>query len=167
MIRRALLLPSKQVRSLVEATMARSTQVPLYELPNGMSIQQANPNETTGLVTQIFVENLYFQNGISLPENALVIDGGANIGLFTLYVLQHHPTATVVAVEPAPKTFQILRANISNFRTATPHNCALGSQDGTMPFTFFPNVTCASGLYGAEDLERLEGVARSLIEKNM
>jgi len=131
-----------------------------------MSIRQANPLETSSLFRQIFVDNVYFQSGISLPANSLVIDGGANIGLFTLYVLQHQPTATVVAVEPAPQTFQLLQANTSDFRTATVHNCALGREDGTMSFTYFPNQTCASGLYDAEDLERIENLVRSLMLEN-
>ncbi len=159
-------LDSEEGGSFEEPIMTRSTQVPPYELPNGISIQQANPHETASLFKQIFVDHLYFQNGISLPANALVIDGGANIGLFTLYVLQHHPTATVVAVEPAPETFQILQANAARFRTAILLNCALGRDDGTVPFTYFPNVTCASGLYDAEDLGRFENIARSLIAKS-
>jgi FkbM family methyltransferase len=143
--------------------MTRSTPVPPFKLPNGLSIQQANPVETASLFNQIYVENLYFQRGISLPENALVIDGGANIGLFSLYVLQHYPTATVVSVEPAPKTFERLQANTSPFKKrATAYNIALGREDGEMPFTYFPNVTCASGLYEAEDLERIENVARTM-----
>jgi FkbM family methyltransferase len=155
-----------RARSLEEANMTRSTQVPLYRLPNGMSIQQANPLETSGLFRQIYVENVYFQNGISLPANPLVIDGGANIGLFTLYVLHREPTATVISVEPAPATFRLLQANTSRFPTATVHNCALGREDGTMAFTYFPNATVASGLYEAGDLERLETVARSMILKS-
>src|SRR5689334_6455602 len=106
--------------------MTGSIQATLYKLPNGLSIQQANPQETPALFRQIWVENLYFQKGISLPANSVVIDGGANIGLFTLYVLHHHPTATVIAVEPAPKTFQVLQSNTSQFATASVHNCALG-----------------------------------------
>ena len=146
--------------------MNRSTQVPPYRLPNGTSIQQANARETSGLFKQIYLDNVYLQNGISLPANSLVIDGGANIGLFTLYVLQHQPTAQVIAVEPAPQTFQLLQANTSRFTTATVHNCALGREDGTMPFTYFPNATCASGLYDTGDIERLENVARSMILEN-
>lgn len=146
--------------------MTPSTQVPLYRLPNGSSIQQANPLETSHLLKQIFVDNLYFQHGIALPQDPLVIDGGANIGLFTLFVLQHHPSATVVAIEPAPKTFHLLQANTSRFAKATVHNCALGLEDGTMPFTYFPNSTTASGFHEPEDLERLEKLVRSMILKS-
>jgi hypothetical protein len=48
--------------------MTRSTQVPPYRLPNGLSIQQANPQETSHLLKQIFADNLYFQHGISLER---------------------------------------------------------------------------------------------------
>jgi FkbM family methyltransferase len=146
--------------------MTRNMQIPLYRLPNGSSIQQANPLETSHLLQQIFVDNLYFRNGISLAANPLVIDGGANIGLFTLFVLQHHPSATVVAVEPAPQTFRVLQANTSRFKTATVHNYALGREDGTMPFIYFPNSTTASGLHEPEDVERLERLVRSMILKS-
>jgi FkbM family methyltransferase len=152
--------------SINEANMTRASHLPLYTLPSGLSIQQANPLETTHLLKQIFVDNLYFQHGISLQPNSLVIDGGANIGMFTLFVLQHHPSATVIAVEPAPKTFQVLQANTSRFKTATVHNCALGREDGTMPFTYFPNSTTASGFLEPGDLVRLENFARSMILKS-
>jgi FkbM family methyltransferase len=153
----------QHTRSIDEASMTRSTQVPLYRLPNGLSIQQANPQETSHLLKQIFADNLYFQHGISLAANPLVIDGGANIGLFTLFVLQQHPSANVVAIEPAPRTFHLLQANTSRFATVTVHNCGLGREDGTMPFTYFPNSTTASGFHEPENLQRLEKLVRSMI----
>jgi FkbM family methyltransferase len=51
----------------------------------------------------------------------------------------------------------------------TVRNCALGGEDGQMPFMYFPNVTCASGQYDEETIRQMESTARSKLlesEKN-
>ena len=146
--------------------MTASTATKLYRLPNGTSVHQTNPAETDHLYRQIYVENFYFRYGISLPEAPYVVDGGANIGLFTLFLLQRYPAARVLAVEPAPKTFRHLQANMSAYKGVTVRNCALGGEDGEMPFMYFPNVTCASGQYDEETIKQMESTARSKLLEN-
>lgn len=66
------------------------------QLPNGMSVFSVNGNETDYLYREIFQDESYIQpRGMSLPENAIVLDIGANIGLFTLYTLEKWPGAQV------------------------------------------------------------------------
>jgi FkbM family methyltransferase len=149
--------------------MTQNTATKLYRLPNGTSVHQTNPAETDHLYRQIYVENFYFRNGILLPESPYVVDGGANIGLFSLYLLQRYPAARILAVEPAPKTFRHLQANMAAYQGVTVRNCALGGEDGQMPFMYFPNVTCASGQYDEETIRQMESTARSKLlesEKN-
>jgi FkbM family methyltransferase len=66
-----------------------------------------------------------------------VIDGGANMGLFTLATLHDHPGATVTAFEPDPAIAALLRENLamngaSGVRIV---EAALGAEEGTMAFT--------------------------------
>ncbi len=42
-----------------------------------------------------------------------VVDVGANIGLFTLFVCDLWPSCTVVAVEPEPDNFELLTRNVT------------------------------------------------------
>src|SRR6478736_789618 len=107
-----------------------------HVLPNGLTIKHANLLETIHLYQDIFVLNVYLQHGITLPEHSVVIDGGANIGLFSLFVLEKCPTATIHAFEPAPKTFALLKANLGPYRNMVLNNCGLGSATTQERFTF-------------------------------
>lgn len=49
----------------------------------------------------------------SIPKDAkLIVDLGANIGLFTLFAAIHAPRAKLVSVEPFPATFERLVQNV-------------------------------------------------------
>lgn len=70
-------------------------------------------------------------------DEPVVIDGGANIGMFTLATLRDHPRARITAFEPDPSVLALLRENLD--RNGAGHvtvvNAALGSEDGEMGFT--------------------------------
>ncbi|MCI0408682.1 MAG: AMP-binding protein, partial [Acidobacteria bacterium] len=68
-----------------------------YELPNGMLISHQNKGESDFVYEEIFGRAGYLQHGIRLDEDACVMDVGANIGLFTLYVLEQAPAASIYA----------------------------------------------------------------------
>jgi FkbM family methyltransferase len=99
---------------------------------------------------EIFGDNCYLRNGITLPRDAVVLDVGANVGLFTLYVKARFPDARVVAFEPMPGTFRALRANLAH------HGCtgveaveqALGAGvEADVPFAFYPGLPGNSTRY--------------------
>lgn len=48
-------------------------------------------------------------------KEPFIIDGGANIGLATIYLKQIYPYSNIVAFEPDPKIFQLLKNNITQF----------------------------------------------------
>jgi FkbM family methyltransferase len=61
------------------------------------------------LVHEIFVGCTYdFDPGRADP---LIVDGGANLGMATLFFRLRFPAARVVAVEPHPEAFRLLEAN--------------------------------------------------------
>lgn len=62
-------------------------------------------------LTEIFVEEIYKQN---LPENAVIIDCGANIGLSVIYLKRHFPTASITAFEPDNKNYELLEKNVQS-----------------------------------------------------
>lgn len=62
---------------------------------------------------EIFVQNIYkFETSNTKPY---IIDGGANIGLATIYFKLLHPTSNIVAFEPDPEVFQALKHNVEAF----------------------------------------------------
>jgi len=71
----------------------------------------SNGQEYLHGVKEIFIQEIYKQ---TLPENAYVLDCGANIGLSVIYIKRICSTATVVAFEPDSSNFKLLKANIQS-----------------------------------------------------
>jgi FkbM family methyltransferase len=58
-----------------------------------------------------------------------VIDGGANIGLFAVYMKNKYPEAKIICVEPDPGNFEVLQKNVSQYSGIYCENCGLWSKD--------------------------------------
>jgi FkbM family methyltransferase len=55
----------------------------------------------------------------------VIVDAGANIGMATLYYHRAYPRARIVAIEPEPSNFEILRKNCGGLDRVTLLNAAL------------------------------------------
>lgn len=121
---------------------------PLHELPNGMTVAHLNKSETEFVYEEIFSQRHYVKHGITLHKDACVFDVGANIGLFSLFIAQECPNATLYAFEPLPPIFEKLQINnhIHGINT-TLFNCGLSNQEGSDVFTFYPHVSVISGRF--------------------
>jgi FkbM family methyltransferase len=62
------------------------------------------------LVTKEYDE---FVAGLGSPR--FVIDGGANVGFFSLYFLSRYPESHIVAIEPDPDTVAVCRKNLAPY----------------------------------------------------
>ena len=69
-----------------------------------------NEGEARATLHEIFVDKLYFQEVVSILPGDIVLDVGANIGVFTLFAAKQG--AQVYAYEPVPPTFEVLQHNI-------------------------------------------------------
>ena len=70
---------------------------------------------------QVFFENQYAIDDFGANEKvSTIIDGGANIGLASIYFAGLYPDADIVAVEPESNNFALLKKNTA----------------------YYPNVTC-------------------------
>lgn len=78
----------------------------------GKKLSYKNGGELIHGLTEIFADEIY---KITLPEHAKIIDCGANIGLSVLYLKKEHPGASIIAFEPDPTNFELLRSNIAAF----------------------------------------------------
>jgi len=102
------------------------------------------------MYNEIFEGREYLRSGIKLGDHDTIIDVGANIGMFTMYLLTNLESPNVHAFEPVPDTFEALRRNIERYPRANVHiyNTGLGaSADSSMAMTFFPNMTGNSTAY--------------------
>ncbi|MEM7354910.1 MAG: FkbM family methyltransferase [Acidobacteriota bacterium] len=133
-------------------------------LPDGHDIACQTVNEAKFFYEDIFTKRIYHRHGIRLQGARCVLDVGANIGLFTLFVRRECPQARVYAFEPAPPLFEILRHNTRAHRDCVKlFPCGIGAQPGRAEFTFYPQSSGMSSLYADIDEERtaLEGIFRN------
>src|SRR5262245_19510293 len=69
-----------------------------------------NVREAQGTLHEICEDQLYFQSGISVSPGDVILDVGANIGVFSLCAATQG--ARVYAFEPIPSTFAVLELNV-------------------------------------------------------
>jgi len=75
----------------------------------------------------VFVKDEYKIKFIVKPE--IVIDGGANIGLFSIKMKNEFPNAKIISIEPDPENFQQLQKNLSNYDNIFYENCGIWDKD--------------------------------------
>ena len=101
-----------------------------------------------------------------LRPGDLFVDGGANIGLFSLIAAAAvGPTGRVLACEPSPTTMALLKANsdANDFNTLELHEVALSDRPGRCRFTIFePGSGLAS--FSPEDSGRTIDVAVTTLD---
>jgi len=104
-----------------------------YHKLSGNKTWFINGQEYLHGIKEIFVEGIYEQ---SLPDNAYILDCGANIGLSVIYLKSICPTATIVAFEPDKKNFSLLAKNIESHRLKNIElkNEAVWKEDTTLSF---------------------------------
>lgn len=122
-----------------------------YDLPNGMTIHHANKPETDFLYQEIFVEKTYFKNGITLQEKPCVFDVGANIGMFSLFVKNQWPEATLHAFEPIPALYQILSLNVERYgQSVKTYPMGVSDRIGEANLVYYPGYSIMSGFHADE-----------------
>ena len=100
---------TKAEREALAARGAPSISPGLAETEDGFVFEHLGADEADFLYEEIFVRNSYFQHGIALQDEALVVDVGAHIGLFALFCRRGRPSVEVLAIEPMPTTVEVSR----------------------------------------------------------
>ncbi|MFF8228543.1 FkbM family methyltransferase [Streptomyces caelestis] len=129
-----------------------------HEPADDLRVAGLNRSETDFLHREIFLDNAYFRHGIVLPGDAVVVDAGANIGMFTLYAARHRPATRFVAIEPVAELAAAVAVNAELYGLdVTVVESGLGSAVGEMDFTFYPRNSVMSGAHAdaEEDLRSL------------
>ncbi len=108
--------------------------------------------ETSFLVKEIWSDRIYDDGRpIELPADAVVIDAGAHIGLFALYIqsLRSDRKPTIYAFEPIPATFDALQANMQAHGAAARvrvFKAGLSDRIGAATFHFYRNMAACSSI---------------------
>jgi FkbM family methyltransferase len=84
------------------------------------------------IVTEIFYDKVYERDFVRLNLNDVVVDIGANYGVFSLYSQMFNPSK-VYAVEPLKATFKSMKKNLTEYGV-TCINKAVSSENGFEKF---------------------------------
>src|SRR5205814_9356085 len=139
---------------------------PRYILPNGLEIVHLNQYETDYVYKEVFEDRCYLRHGIRLRDGATVVDIGANIGLFSLFVMSRCVNPKIYAFEPAPAVYELLKANCdaygSNVRAL---NMGVSDRSKTATLTFYEKSSVFSGFHADEtaDREAIQAVVRNTL----
>jgi FkbH-like protein/FkbM family methyltransferase len=139
---------------------------PRYVLPNGMEIVHLNQYETDYVYKEIFEDECYLRHGIQLRDGATVVDIGANIGLFSLFVTSRCANPTIYAFEPAPVVYDLLKANCAAYgANVRALNIGVSDKAKTATFTFYERSSVFSGFHSDEtqDREAIQTVVRNML----
>jgi amino acid adenylation domain-containing protein/FkbM family methyltransferase len=127
----------------------------LHVLPDGSPVAHLNKNETDYIYNEIFVLQAYLRHGITINDGDCIVDAGANIGLFTVFVSRLARNLRVVSVEPNPAAFACLQANAAAWGAAvTCLPLGLSREDKAADLTFFEGLSLLSGFYADAATER-------------
>lgn len=100
---------------------------------NGLLIQHPHGNPgLAGMILEIWHRKVYTGKFYTPQPNDLIVDGGANIGVFSLHVHQLCAKANVIAMEPFKENFAYLRRNLetANATSVDARPIALGHRTG-------------------------------------
>jgi len=90
-------------------------------------LTNGNIGDFLGLLRQVVKKNQYHIELIK--DGDIIIDAGANMGIFSIFVAHTYPNATIYAFEPTPSTFAILKENVKYYPNIKISDCGLGESE--------------------------------------
>ena len=127
----------------------------VHVLPDGAPVAHLNKNETDYIYNEIFGLQAYLRHGITIAAGDCIVDAGANVGLFSVFVARLFPNVRIHAFEPNPAAFACLQANASAWgENVTCPPVGLSRDERTAELTFFEGLSLLSGFYADAATER-------------
>jgi len=134
---------------------ATPDRLPRRRLPDGTVVAELNGYETEHLYREIVLDHAYPPPGLVLRPGAVVVDVGANIGMFPLAVARAVPDCRILALEPNPDAYAALWANAAAL--GVPLAClpwAVDTTPGPATMTVYPSASLRCGLYADPAVDR-------------
>lgn len=87
----------------------------------GKTYQVRIPEAEMFRIKNIFSNEEYalWETGAGVPDNPVIVDIGANVGLFALYCFAKYPGSTIYCFEPCPAARSLLEINLEGQSNAT------------------------------------------------
>ncbi len=140
-----------------------------YRLPNGLEIAHLNQYETEYVFQEIFLDRSYLKHDIALEDGDIIIDIGANIGLFSLWVNHMCQDPVVYAYEPSPVVHEILATNAKLYgKNIRPFAYGVSDRRKEAEFTFYEKSSVFSSFNADEELDKeaISAVVRNMLRES-
>lgn len=119
-----------------------------FHFADGSIIYHQSDRQLGMLYQGIIEGGIYFKHGISVPENGVVLDVGANIGTFSIDVSRRQPSATIIAFEPVPQIFSALKKNFEHRQIkGCVINYGVSNKKEDATFYYYPEMSGMSGRF--------------------
>ena len=103
----------------------KSSEVKVPEISNSIYLRKGTSDNAA--FRQVFVHKEYDINFGKHPK--VIIDGGANIGLFTIFMKNKYPQAKIICIEPDPENFEVLKKNVGGYPDVYCENAGLWNKE--------------------------------------
>ena len=128
---------------------------PIHRLANGLEVVFQRRAELDHFFEDIFQAQTYLRHGLTIEAGDVVVDVGANIGMFTLFAATRAPGVRVFSFEPVPDLCSLLQANVAlNGVDARVFSHGIAETDEARTITFFPNSSGMSSFYADFEQEK-------------
>jgi FkbM family methyltransferase len=85
----------------------------IRDYPHPVFVRGGRSTDAVALYEVLVTREYEFSGGLDSP--AFIIDGGANVGMTSLYFLNRYPGVRVIAVEPDPANFELCAMNLTPY----------------------------------------------------
>ena len=116
-------------------------------LPNGKEIYYIDKLTALDVYEEIYVENDYLQHGLTVKDNDVIFDVGANIGLFSRFISQKAHNLKIFAFEPVPIIYKALEKNVKDIPAEMKlYNIGLAEVSKKVKIHYYPKVSADSAI---------------------
>lgn len=133
------------------------TDITFADLP--LMVPSKAVAEVAFIYREIFEQACYLRNGVRLGPGAVVIDVGANLGLFSLYVARHFDATRVFAFEPVEPIYLCAKKNLASYDNVQVLHCGLSDAEREIEIEYFPKAPSNSTVYSADKHAECRGFA--------
>jgi FkbM family methyltransferase len=151
-VRLGFVVPSSETAPLLSRTCDFEDRLPsrihLFEPGDALPLFGINKLEAEFLFDEILTRDCYFlSSDLRLPDQPIVVDVGANIGIFAVVAGKLYPGARIIAVEPIKLLCEAIQLNAElHNMDITVANVAAADVTATIELQFYPSNTVMSGI---------------------
>lgn len=104
----------------------------------GVSFEFVNTKTVPAIIDEIFSDNYkVFESGITFSPGDVILDLGANEGVFSIMMAKLFPFTRIISLEPVPRTFEDFKKNIklNGCKNIEAHQLGVGDREKDIDLT--------------------------------